>query len=161
VDQRRSHGGIYASAQRANRAGTLRLFANRIDHGSDEPGAVPVLLRAAHLENEIAQNFRAAFSVIHFRMEFEPVESLSNVFHGANRIVRSPGDSKTFRQSNHMISVAVPDFELAGTVRKKLGAILNVKLRGAIFATFGSFHFSPERMCQPMHAVTNSQHWNI
>src|ERR1700683_3694229 len=156
-----SHRGIYASAQRTNRPSAFRLLANRLDHRGDESCAIPILLCTAYLKNEIAQDFRAAFGVIYFRMEFEPVKSLSRVLHGADSIVGAPSYAKPLRQSNHMVAVAIPDLKLPGEVREKLGAVFDIELGGAILASLGSFHSSTKRMRQPMHAVANSEHWNI
>ena len=45
------------------------------DCGGDETGAVPVLLGAANLEDEILQNVAAAFGVIYFGMKFDAIAS--------------------------------------------------------------------------------------
>ena len=84
------------SAQMARAA--FGLFANGIDRGGDKTGAIPILLRAANFEHEIAQNLRAAVGVIHFRMKLDAVEILRAMFHGGDGIVRAAGDVEARRE---------------------------------------------------------------
>ena len=95
--------------------------------------------------------------VIDFRMKLHAVQFLRHVLRRPDGIVRAPGDSKPLGKADNMIAVAVPNREAVGTIPKKLRALLHRQFCTAIFAPLGWFDLSPERMRQPLHAVTNSE----
>ena len=114
MHQRRSHGGIHSAAQRADGARAFGLLANGVHGLGDEAGAIPVFLRAADGENEIPQDFRAAIGVIHFGMKLHAIEFLRGILDGGDGVVRASGDGEACGNFDHMIAVAVPDFQVVG-----------------------------------------------
>ena len=58
-----------------------------------------------------------------------------------------------------MIAVAVPDFKFARqTAEQGRGMLLvDIEVRGAVLASLRANHFSAQRVCQPLHPITNSE----
>ena len=54
---------------------------------------------------------RAAFGVIHFGMKFDSVASSARMLDRSDGIVRAAGYVETCGQVDHVVAVAVPDFE--------------------------------------------------
>src|ERR1700690_362056 len=68
---------------------------------------------------------------------------------------------KTSGQLRNMVSMAVPDFQAFWHILEKRGFFFDIQMRGAILAPLGALHFSAQRVREPVHSVTNSQHGHV
>src|SRR5689334_2553469 len=75
------------------------------------------------------------------------------------------GGSKSWRQSAHVVAVAVPNFERRRRASEQLRTIwsartIHAQMSAAILAPLGLFDFPAERVCDPLHAIADSKDGN-
>ena len=111
-------------------------------------------------KTKFSQNFRAAIGVIHFGMKLHAVEFLFGVLDGGDGVVRASGNRESCGNFDHVVAMAVPDFQLVRNAREQFGLARDIQLRRAVFASGRRRHFSTQRMREPLHAVADPQYGN-
>ncbi len=157
LHQRRGHRRIHSPAQRADGPPAAHLPANGFHRFRDEGSAAPIGTRAAHRENEIAQNLVAAFGVLHFGMELHRVDPPCRVLRGGKSAGARAGDLEAGRQRAHVIAMAHPDLQPPRQSHEKRRAIAQIDLRAAVLAPFRALHFAAQHVRDPLQAVADSQ----
>ncbi len=97
----------------------------------DERGAAPFAFGIADAEEEIAQEFGAAFGVVHFDVELHGVDFSLGIFERGDGVVGVAGGAKARGHFAHVIAVAVPDaegFRDASEERRCRGAVFTLYL---------------------------------
>src|ERR1700682_272162 len=128
----------------------------------DEGGAAPFRFGLADAKEKFSKDFRAAIGVFHLGVKFNSVNFALRVFDSGDSVFRTPGGAKARRKRHDMVAVAIPDAQRVWHTRKKLGfglagAILDVQQRTTVFAAFCLFHFSAQRISEPLHAVADTK----
>ena len=114
---------------------------------------------APQIGNEILENVAAAFGVVYFGMKFDSVAAPRWVLNRSDGIVGAACDVETFRQPDHVIAVAVPDFKSARQAAEQGRRVLlvDIKVRRTVLAGFCANHLPAQRVCQPLHPITDSE----
>ena len=110
-------------------------------------------------KTKFCENVAAAFGVVYFGVKFDAVASAGRMLDRGDSIVGAAGYVETFGQSDNMIAVAVPDFQAARQAAEQGRGVLlvDIKVRGAVLARLCANHLPAERVCQPLHPITDSE----
>ena len=122
VDENSGDGGIHAAAEGADGAALCPTFF-RIASVVSSMKAEPLHLGfgLADAEEEIAEEFGAAFGVIYFDVELDGIDFSLRIFERGDGIVGVACGVKTGRDFADMIAVTIPDAERGWHVSKKFG----------------------------------------
>src|SRR5712672_3029560 len=106
--------GVYAAAQGADYAAVPYFRSNGGGGFFDEGRAAPLFFGFANAEEKIAEDFRTAIGVAHFRMELDGVNLAMRIFDGGNSAVRAANGAEAWRESDDMVAVTIPDTQRLG-----------------------------------------------
>src|SRR5579863_2714302 len=77
---------------------------------------------------------------------------------GGHCVLRPPRNLESLGQSDDVVAMAFPDFELARKILEQRRFLANSQFRRPVFAPISPLHSSAKRVRHPLHAIANPQH---
>ena len=155
------HRRIHAAGKAQDHAVASHLLADCRHGVLDDRVHGPGGLKAADVEQEVAQQLVAVFAVTYLGMELRGEQLAFGAFHGGHgAYVGGRGDDETFGHAVHRIAVAHPYGLLGGSVAIQGAFALAHDHGRAVFALFGMAHRTAQRNGHNLLAVAKAQHGN-
>jgi hypothetical protein len=164
VSENGGDSGIHAAAEGAEGSSLPYYLANGSNGLFDEGGAVPGGGCAADGEDEVTEDFGAAFGVIDFGMELHGEKAAAGIFGGRDGGGGSFGEyAEALGEANDVVAVALPNTEMIGKAGEQggdVGTVLDFEFDGAVFAAAGTADGAAEDVGDPLEAVTDAEDGN-
>ena len=152
------NGGVNAAGQGQDHAVVADLLAELGRHGLGQVIHAPVGLKAADLEQEVAQQLLAVLGVLDLGVELRGENLALGTLHGGNRAhVGAGGNGKALGHLGHGVAVAHPHGLLHRRGVKELGAGRTRDGGAAVLAHLGVADLAAERHGRDLVTVAKAQ----
>jgi len=159
VDQRGSDRRVDATGQPQDDTRFADLGPDLLHGMRDEILGGPLLLGAAHSDEEIADHIHTVLRMEHFGVELDAVEVALDVLdRRKRRVLRRADGLEARRQLDDLVAVGIPDAKLLRQPGKKPARLLDRQGAMAVLAMVALGGFTAEQVAEKLDAVANAEH---